>query len=96
MSLADLTLKDYILIYLACAVITLLLNAFICGLFKHRITFRDYLDSFLFPVTYIYLIGLTIAGICSSIYNRYKNTKSQIKNIKEKEALNKLKKESKK
>ena len=93
--LSNLTLENCVYIYLGMFVFTLLLNAFISGLCKHRMTFRDYLDSFLFPVTYIYIIGLTVAGIGHSLHDRYVNTKAQIKLIKEKEALSKLEKESK-
>jgi len=80
----------YALVYLCISVCTLLLNAIVCGLFRHRLTFRDYLDSFLFPVTFMYLLGVTIAGIYLIIKEKYLYTKSQIKNIKEKEALKKL------
>ena len=89
--LYDIDLKEVSYIYVILFMITLLINAFISGIFKHRLTFRDYLDSFLFPVTYVYIIGLTVSGIFHSIRLRYINTKNQIKVIKEQEALNKLK-----
>ena len=87
-------IKIYIFWYLVIFVLTLLLNAFICGLFKHRLTFKDYLDSFLFPVTYIYLLGVTISGLYNSVVERYKNTKKQLNAIKEQETLKKMKEQN--
>jgi hypothetical protein len=86
-------LIQFVIWYFIIFIVTLFLNAFIAGLCKQRLTFRDYVDSLLFPVTYLYLIGVTISGIYHSIKFRLQYTKSQIKNIKEKEALKKLDKQ---
>lgn len=84
---------QFVIWYFIIFIATLFLNAFVAGLCKQRLTFRDYVDSFLFPVTYLYLIGVTVSGIYNSIKFRIKFTKSQLKNIKEKEALKKLNKQ---